>query len=105
MRLRTKRNQLSRRHCQKRQTANGPEETKRRCQLAQTQHSNGNPQVPRVYRVLPILHPRILKNRTTTARSHKESSDLELGRTTATRIRRVEDPHVLTTCSYPTKFR
>src|SRR6266436_6760114 len=66
MRLRAKRDRLPRRHCQKRQTTNGSKETKRRRRLAQTQHSNGNPQIPGVYRLLPLLYPRIFKDRTPT---------------------------------------
>jgi len=50
-----------------------------------TRSKNGNPHkiyrslpIPEVHRILPIFHPRILANRPTATRPHKESDPMAL---------------------------
>src|SRR6266446_4443799 len=80
MRLRTKRNRLSRCHRRKRSNTNGPKETQGRCRLARPTQPYRNTKIPWVYRLLSLLRPRLLKNSTPSARSYKEGCRLALGR-------------------------
>jgi len=42
---------------------------------------NGSPTIPRLYRLLPLFHQRILTNNTTPAEPNKENHQMALGRT------------------------
>ena len=53
-----------------------PEETRKRQKLGGTQKSNRNMKVPRVHRILPILCPKLLTNRTTITAPNKENNPM-----------------------------
>src|ERR1700730_5301758 len=85
--LRTDRNRLPRGHRRKQPTAHGSWEITRCCRLASPKNTYGYMKVPRVHRVLSILHSKLLEDSETTTRPYKESSDMELGTKTVPSLR------------------
>src|SRR5258707_10120742 len=102
--LRTKRDRLSRRHCGTRNIENGPKKDTRSGRLVSTDHCHQSTPILRVHRVLPILHPKLLKNRTTPPRSYKEDDPMALGQTSIQSLQDFENPHVSKTCTPPAKL-
>ena len=54
----------------------------------------GGATIPRIHRVLPVLHPRVFSHRPTAARPHQTGDPLALGRTTAACVRHPQGVNV-----------
>ena len=96
-------NQLPWSDCQKRASSNEPKEAARNCRLVTTQEPNRSLQFPRLYWILQVLHPQLLKNCLTNAGSHKENHPLALGRSPTQSIWRTEDANVQKPSTHPTQ--
>jgi hypothetical protein len=60
--------------------------------------------IPRVHRILSILHQRLFKNSTTADRSHEEKFAIHLDRETTARLRTSENTHVCQTSTSPARL-
>src|ERR1700678_1858126 len=95
MRLCKRRNRLLRRDRWKEQNTHGPRETQRGRRLDSPPHPNRSTTIPRLYRLLPIFRPKLLKNRPPTTRPHKENHRLALGRKPTPSVRGTQVQNVL----------
>src|SRR5229473_6004035 len=104
MRLQAKRDRLSRCHRRTRNIKDGSEEDTRGGRLVPTNHCHRSTAIPRVHGILSIFHPKLFENHTTPLRSYKKGNHMALGRTTILSFRDTKNPHVLKTCTPPTKL-
>jgi hypothetical protein len=66
-----------------------------RCRrLATSEDTYRYTKIPRIHRILPLLHTELLKNSKTSPRSDEESCSMELGPHTNASIRRTENKNV-----------
>ena len=86
-------------------TENGPQEAKRGGRLAHTQKPNRNTPISRIHWVLPVLHPKILQNRSTPPQSHQEIDCVEMGPASTQGLRRTKIPNVLQPCTNATQLQ
>src|SRR5258708_12777095 len=94
MKLRTRRDRLTRCYWGKRNAENGSQEDTGSSRLVSTHHCHRSTPISRLYRVLSVLYPKLLEGCTTPLRSYKKDNPVALGRTTIQDLRNVENPHV-----------
>src|SRR5216684_7457571 len=102
--FRTKGDRLPRCHSRAGNIKNGPKEDTGCGRLVSTDHCHRSMPILRVYRILPIFHPKLLKDRTTPFRSHKKDNSMALGQSPVQSLRDFENPHVSKTRTPPTKL-
>src|SRR5258708_4461083 len=102
MRFRTGRDRLSGSYCRTRHLKNGSQEDTGGSGLVPANYRYRSTSIPRVYRVLSVLYPKLLKNCPTALGSYKEDDPVALGSTPVQGIRNPEDPYVPETRSTPT---
>jgi hypothetical protein len=73
--------------------------------LEPTTKRQRRPLLPRIHRVLPLLHQRLLKDRSTPDRSNKEESKVRLDRETTTSVRTTQNTDVCKTRTETTRLR
>ncbi len=73
--------------------------------LACPPQPNRNPKIPWIYRLLPILRPRILENSTPITRPHEKGRRMALGRIATQSIRRTQNSHVLPPRPHATRLQ
>ena len=95
--IRTKESGIPRRHPKCRNSTNGPNKDKRNRRLATPKERQGRPSLPRIHRVLPILCPQLLKNRTPPHRTNKENNPIPLERATNQSLRNPQNTDVCQT--------
>src|SRR6266566_8874024 len=97
--------QLLRRNHRAKYDKNGPRKSKRGRELAKTANAHRSTTIPRVHRLLPILRPKLLKNRPTTPRFDEENDPLALGSTPRKSISGTKGANVLQPGPYPTRLQ
>ncbi len=102
--LRTGRNRLPGCHCRTRHAKDGPKKDTRSGGLVPTDHCHWSMTIPRIHRVLPILHPELFKNHLTPPRSHKENDPMALGWASVQGLQNPKNPNVSKTRTSPTKL-
>src|SRR5712671_8016994 len=80
----------------------GPHQNQGRSGMATPEKPHGRPLIPRLYRILSLLHPQLLTRRTTLTRPDKESDSMVLGRSPNKSLRNLKDAHVHETSANPT---
>src|SRR5260370_12513703 len=103
--FRAKRDRLPRSHCRTRYPKNGPKKDTRSSGLVSTNHCYRGTPIPRVHRILSVLHPKLFENCPTTLGSHEKDDSMALGPTPIQSIRDPQDPYVSKTCPTPTQLR
>ena len=91
------RNRIFRSHRWKRSPQNEPKEIRKHQKLGGTQKSNQNMKVPGVHRILPILRPKLLTNRTTITAPNKENNPLGMDEHTTASLQSLEGTNVQST--------
>ena len=86
-------------------STNGTRKSWKSTKLDAPTKRNRSSTIPRIHRILSLLHTRILTNRTTTTRSHKTSNPLALGNGSTDSIPNPERQNVQQTGTTPTRFR
>src|SRR6266849_4385759 len=66
-------------NCRTKLTTNGSQETPKCGRVGPSKEFHGSQTIPRVHRILSILHPKLLKNCTSSPRSHKKTNDVAMG--------------------------
>ena len=87
MRIPETRNQVLRCNRRKWSPQNEPKEAGKRQKLGSIQQPNRNTKIPRIHWILPILCPKLLTNRTTTASFDKENDPLGMDENTTIGLR------------------
>src|SRR5258708_4534535 len=105
MHLRTKRDRLSRCYRRTRHAENGSKENTRSSRLVPANHCYRGTPIPRIHRVLSVLHPKLFKNRPTTPGSYKKDNPMALGPTPVQSVRHSKDPYVSKTRATPAQLR
>jgi hypothetical protein len=80
VRLREKRSRVPRRHLRPQHHTDGPSQSTRSSGLETPTNGPRRQSIPGVYRILPILHQRLLEDRKTTNPPHQESDTIRMGR-------------------------
>ena len=80
---------------------NEPKKVGKHQKLGDTQESNGNTKIPRIHRILPVLCPKLLTNRTAIASSNKENNPLGMDKNATTGLRPPESTNVWSTSPNP----
>jgi len=86
MHLWKRRNWLSRSYYWTQHSQDGPQESSRHCRMGATYKPHTNLSISRVYRVLLIFYPELLKDCSPPTWSHKEDNSLDLGPSTGRSI-------------------
>jgi hypothetical protein len=92
--IQTKESGIPRCHPKHRNSTDGPNKDKRDRRLATPKEREGCPSLLRIYRVLPILCPQLLKNRTPPHRTNEENNPIPLERTTNQSLRNPQNTDV-----------
>src|SRR5712675_2131063 len=80
----------------------GPHQNQGRSRMAIPEKPHGRPLVPRLHRILSLLHPQLLTRRMTPTRPDKEGDSMALGRGPNESLRNLKDAHVHETSANPT---
>src|SRR5712672_311350 len=73
--------------------------------MATTEKPNRRPLIPRIYRILSLLHPQLFKGRAPPVGPNKESNPLGMDRSADNSVRNAEETHVLQTRVNTTPIR
>jgi hypothetical protein len=99
------RNQVLGSNRRKRSPRNEPKEARECQKLGSTQQPDRNTKVLRIHWILPILCPKLLTNRMTTASSNKEDDPLGMDKNTTLGLRPPKSTNVRSTSPNPTRLR
>ena len=94
MQVRTRPHQLPGSTRRKQPSEDGGGQSRQGEELDPPEKPKGSPEVPRVHRVLQILHQRVLSNRQTAARTHQTINPMALECATAMSLQRPEGEDV-----------
>jgi hypothetical protein len=95
IRIQKGRNWVLRSNHWKKQTVNGPKETKRCSRLAKTQKPNRYSKISQIHWLLLLLYTKLLKDRTTTTWPYWQTCTMELDPSTTTSLQRTKNLNVL----------
>src|SRR5258708_15221316 len=102
--LRTKGDRLPRRYIGARHTKNGPKEDTRGSRLVPADHCYRSTPVPRVHRILLILHSELFESCAAPPRPYKKDDPMALGRTPIQGFRNPKIPYMSKTCTPSAKL-
>src|SRR6266849_1769500 len=105
MRIRKTRNRILGDNSRTKLTTHGSQKAPKRSGMALSEKPYRNQAISRFYRILPILRPKLLKNRTTPPRSYQETDEMALGRNRNQSVSDTKEIHVRKPSPHPTKFR
>jgi len=105
MRIPKMRNQLSRSNHWEQHDKSGSNQVERHHRLDNPYHTNTDPKIPRIHRLLQILYTKLLKNCMTFTGSYKESHPMNMGSQTQMHFRGTKNPNVCHTSTVSTKLQ
>src|SRR5712671_2470950 len=103
--LRAKTHRIPRSHPTTWHHPHGPDQNTRGSRLASTNHRNRCPIIPRVHRVLPILHSKLLQDRKTPPTTDEKRHRLGMGTRTKTSLRTPQNLNVPAPSTRSTKLQ
>jgi hypothetical protein len=104
MRLRTKGDRIPRRYLGPQHHPYGPSQSARSGRLETPTNSPRCQSLPRLYRILPILHQRLLEDRKTTDPLNKKGNTIHMGRSPNQSLRNPQETHVPEPNPTPTRL-